>query len=382
MSGARDVDVELEDWQLLTALLRSDWRELAHETGALRRCRGFDGPDTLLRTLLLHIGPGLSLRETAVRARSADWTTVSDVAIFKRLRSSEEWLRRLATGLLAETFPEQPKLHGYEARMVDATVVNEPGSSGTSWRLHYSIRLSDLRCDFFEFTDPSGGESYRRFPVSAGDLIVGDRAYATAPGIQHVHRGGGRVLVRMKVANLPLRLPSGRDFPLLARLRKLRIGEIGEWEARCVLPEDGEVVGRVCAVRKSKAAAQRSARKQRRSASKEGRRLQPKTIESVKYQFVFTTAASSKLSAETILEIYRLRWQIELSFKRLKSLVGLGHLPKRDPACCRAWIYGKLLVALLAEKLAFEARFFSPWGYRLKSSQANQAHEAPPHPLS
>ena len=60
------------------------------------------------------------------------------------------------------------------------------------------------------------------------------------------------------------------------------------------------------------------------------------------------------------------RWQIELAFKRLKSLLQLGHLPKRDIESARAGMQIKLLLALLTEHFAWEARFFSPWGYRLE----------------
>jgi len=45
---------------------------------------------------------------------------------------------------------------------------------------------------------------------------------------------------------------------------------------------------------------------------------------------VFTTLPAEELPAAEILEWYRLRWQVELVFKRLKSLAQLGHLPKHD----------------------------------------------------
>ena len=75
-------------------------------------------------------------------------------------------------------------------------------------------------------------------------------------------------------------------------------------------------------------------------------------------------------TASKILEWYRLRWQIELAFKRLKSLAQLGHLPKYDDESSRAWLYGKLFVALLTDKLARIGRDFSPWGYLLQPVRA------------
>lgn len=61
---------------------------------------------------------------------------------------------------------------------------------------------------------------------------------------------------------------------------------------------------------------------------------------------------------------------IELVFKRLKSLMDMGHLPKFDPSSSRAWLYGKLFLALLTEKLARITRAFSPWGYNLSQPVA------------
>ena len=52
-----------------------------------------------------------------------------------------------------------------------------------------------------------------------------------------------------------------------------------------------------------------------------------------------------------VLETYRARWQIELVFKRLKSLLGLGHLRKMDLDGSKAWLHGKLFVAMLLETM-------------------------------
>jgi hypothetical protein len=54
----------------------------------------------------------------------------------------------------------------------------------------------------------------------------------------------------------------------------------------------------------------------------------------------------------------------------MKSILGFGHLPKKDPASARAWLHGKLFVSLLAEHLLAEhliaaADAFCPCGYGL-----------------
>ena len=88
------------------------------------------------------------------------------------------------------------------------------------------------------------------------------------------------------------------------------------------------------------------------------------------YLVLFTAFPESEFLAADVLEWYRIRWQVELVFKRFKSFAQLGHLPKYDEESAKAWRYGKLLVALLVEKLISYATAISPWGYNLEKSAA------------
>ena len=78
--------------------------------------------------------------------------------------------------------------------------------------------------------------------------------------------------------------------------------------------------------------------------------------------------------------MYRWRWQIELAIKRMKSIMGLGALPKHSDASSRAWLHGKLFVALLMERLWYEAESLSPWGYPLERRSKSLARDAVPVP--
>lgn len=98
--------------------------------------------------------------------------------------------------------------------------------------------------------------------------------------------------------------------------------------------------------------------------------MHSETLEYAKFITVFATFPARLHSATTVLNAYRIRWQVELVFKRFKQLAELGHLPKHDDESARAWLYGKLIVALLAEKLLTHASALSPWGYALPASRA------------
>ena len=365
-----------ENWRVVRSLLPEGWEERARACGAVARLRGFASSEALLRALLLHVARGYSLRETVVQAKAAGLAEVSDVALLKRLRKAEAWLRELCLALLGENQVSVPAREpGRVLRLVDATVVKEPGPTGSLWRLHYSLQIPGLGCDFFALTPTAGagvGESFLRFPVSAGDYILGDAGYCTPAGVEHLSRQGAYGLVRFNSGSLPLESRRGQRWDLLPRLPSLtEAGRVGEWPVGVPGPTR-RVEGRLCALRKSEQCILQAHRRLRRRASKTGKQVQPATLEYAKYVVVFTTFPRQEFTALEILQCYRVRWQIELVFKRLKSLAQLGHLPKYDESSSRAWLYGKMLVALLTQKLVRIGRAISPWGYLLADAESER----------
>jgi hypothetical protein len=356
-----------EDWAVLRSMFPEGWLQLGRDSGAVTRLRGFDSVDDLLRTLLMHVGCGWSLRETVVRARLAGIADVSDVTLLNRLRQSTDWLRQLCQQLWIEAgLKLDTQNTEWPIRVMDATVVKEPGKTGSQWRIHYSMRLPSLACDHFDLTPAEGtgtGEKLGRFHFRQGELVLADAGYSNSAGVAAVHRDGAYLCMRLNPKALPLQQPNGKRFPLLSKVRTLRqAGQTGEW---AVWVESGgnRLQGRLCAIRKSQTAIDAAQRRLLRKAQKKQCAVAAKTQEYACYVMVFTTLPAQKTKASQVLEYYRLRWQIELTFKRLKSIVQLGHVPKRDDDSSRAWLYGKLFLALLSEKLIRTADAISPWGY-------------------
>jgi hypothetical protein len=362
---------ELEDWDVLLSLFPGGWRELGRSSGAVQRLRGFSSVDAVLRILLLHVGCGLSLRETAVQAKLAGLAAVSDVALLKRLRDAEPWLLEMCRQLWKENGVDlEARVLGRPVRLLDATVVREPGQTGSQWRLHYSLRLPELQCDHFELTSVRGAvvdEQFGRFRFEPGELVLADAGYCHAAGIAAVVRAQADVCVRLNPRGLSLRDEHGEPFVPLDHLARLtRAGDCGDWPVQ-ILHEGLPIAGRLCAIRKSREAIRQAQRRLDRKRHK-GQAILPATRKYAEYVLVFTSLDAAEASAEQVLETYRLRWQIELAFKRLKSTVDLGHVPKYDDQSSRAWLYAKLLVALLGEKLSRVGKTFSPWGYLLTAS--------------
>ena len=360
-----------DDFEYLVKLLPGGWQAKAKELGALRRCRKVESAEVLLRILLIHLAEGCSLRETAVRAARGGLSQLSDVAIMDRLRLSGSWFRWMNLGLVQRWIEREPKqVYGTKRRinLVDATRIHEPGPTGSSWVLHYCIELVSLACRQWVLTDWKGnGESFWRFSPQAEELYIADRAYGTRPGIAVFRQARAEVLVRFALDNLPLVQPSSQKrFNLLARLRRLKAAELGDWPVEFEY-EDQRFLGRVCAIKRSRQAAQAALKRFLVTSRHKGQQPKPSTLEALRYVFVFTSLSPTELSAMQALELYRGRWQIELVFKRLKSILQLGHLRKIDPDSTRSWIDGKLFVALLLESLLRQAESFFPWGFPLDS---------------
>jgi Transposase DDE domain len=368
-----------EDWNLLLSFFPPEWRELAAVTKALKGLRQDKSEENYIRTLLLHLGCGFSMRETVVRARQAKLAELSDVALLKRLRKSRDWLYRLCCALFEERGISTEGATHRTLRLIDATVVKEPGQTGSLWRIHYSFRWPTLACDYFRITATEGkgsGESLRQFPLHAQDYVLVDRGYCHASGIHYASSKKAYLIVRLNPDGILLQAQDGSKFGLLESLKSIAAaGQMGQWEVLVPFEDNAPVSARLCVVRKSQTAIALAHKKLRRYASKHGTQLQPETLLYAQYVMVLTTFPREDFSLEQVLEHYRFRWQIELVFKRFKQIAQLGHLPKYDEDSAHAWLYGKLFVTLLTEKLIRHANALSPWGFSL-------AHQAPSQPVA
>ena len=170
--------------------------------------------------------------------------------------------------------------------------------------------------------------------------------------------------MRLSLHNFPLEDEAGVPFRPLEMLQSLAVGEIWERPVRFVWRKKA-YAARLCVLRKSQAATEAALRKVHRKASKSNAKAGPMALSGAAFIIVLTTLPQESWGAEQVLETYRCRWQVELAFKRMKSLMQLGCLPKTSDASARSWVQGKVLFALLIERLLWESKCVSPWGYRI-----------------
>jgi hypothetical protein len=369
------------DWPYLLTFLPGEevLEATAKARGAIQRRRAVDSASTLLRLALVYGFCGSSLRQTAAWAEAADVASLSDVALMKRLRNAAPWLGHLlGLKLMERLAPEGTPCPS--VRLIDATTVSAPGSRGTDWRVHLDFDLGSSTISEIQLTTFEGGETFLRHAFEPGELVIADRAYSLRPGLAHVVESGADFIVRLNRSSTPLQARGGASWDLLHAVRSLPDAEPGAFELE-IKPDPKEashaIPVRLIALRKTEAAAEQSRRKVLQDASKKGRKLQPQTLELAGYVLVLTSTPAETFSPQEILELYRCRWQIEMIFKRLKTLIALDTLPAKDSELARTFLFAKLLAALLVEDLTSKYLAFSPWGFRLhRPPPVHLAHPA------
>lgn len=347
------------------SLLPENWLEIAVESNLTKGLRKDKDPAAYLHLLMLHLLCGYSLRETAAAAMAMNLPSMSDVALLKRLRKSEAFLWKLCQFYLSG-IKHGEQHDGFRVRLIDGTDIKEPGQFGTLWRVHFSFSLPRMECDELKLTKAAGigtGEDFRQFSVNKGDILIGDRGYCRPKSLLHVMENGGYFIVRVNTQTLPL-LDEDKSPLEYEEIFKSLSTPFQSKEFK-VFFRDAErkatVPMRLCVIKKDASSTERTRKDIAKIASR--KRLTPAnlSLQAAGYVILVTNLPKELFQLKTVLECYRLRWQVELTFKRLKSLLGIGALPKYTDASARAWIYGKLLIALIIERCSSLLGAFSPW---------------------
>lgn len=355
------VDARLDvtaDWETIRSYLPANYEQLAEDYKQVQTQYGnakIRTADELLRLALLHVGADLPLRQTVALMAEAGGPDLSHVRLHKKMLRATPYFRALVQSMVNTTSADPERWAGYEVVTVDASSVCGPGADNADARLHVQMRVTDLDFLNVRVEGLEVGESFKRFRWQPGQLAVGDRGYCNAPGIGWVVMQGADVLVRVGRGTLPLSDPSGVHIDLMSWLRSLPGYEARE---RDVLIRDHEhrreIRGRLIAIRLPVAQADKARARLKRER---GGKVTDLDREAAAYVVLFTTAPKSRLDASRCVDLYRLRWQIELLFKRWKSLCGFDRLPNYLDETITAWLYAKVLLALLMQRMGDSALF-------------------------
>jgi len=345
----------------LIPLLPENYADKCRELGNIKRWRGIKTPEDLMQLSLFHLLNGCTLIEISQIARLAHIAEISDVAFMERFAVCSDWFKaicaELAPGLVAD-YNKPVYLEKYRAIAFDASDVVEKGRSGQTYRFHYGIDIFALNAVSYKITDEKTGEKMNNFTLNKGDLAIADRAYGTINSIDYCLRNNADFIFRLRTNCFSIYDKSGNKIDMLSRFTHLGYEQSTEFSA-FVHKSDGCVIPvRICVRKKDKEACEKARKSVQCRASHKQQKLSPDT-ETFNEYIVLVTSLPFEISVEEILNTYRYRWQIENYFKRLKSIMDFGDLPKKRKESSLSWLNGKLMVALLIELLISRC-VFSP----------------------
>jgi hypothetical protein len=341
--------VETGNWEQVLERLPSGWEERARDHKAFVRRRAVGSAGDLLRLVLGTAVLGWSQRLVAWWVAQVGIAHLSDVAVGKRVRQARAWLSA-EVGLLLRLRREAWAGRSVRVRLVDATTIRELGGAGDQWRAHAMVDLEAGALSGLELTDQHGAESLLRQPLEPDEIAVADRAHGRRADIGQLLGRGTDLVVRIGWRNLPLLTPTGHRLDLIGWLQ--RLGSTPMERAVLVETPTGTFPLRLLAVALPPEQTEAARRRVRQAAKKKQRTIDDRTVLAAGFVLLVTTLDSTTWPSADVLALYRCRWQVELLFKRLKSIWHLDRLRARDPETAQAHLLAVILAALLAGQVS------------------------------
>lgn len=331
---------------------RLDLETTCRTHGAIRRTRQIRTAAQLLRLILGYVLSRLSFRGTAAWAEAGGHASFSDVALLKRMRGCGSWLRHIVSTLAILDRPEAGGVDGRRVVAVDGTVICSPGPAGKQdYRILHTAYDVSAQCFIgAELTDRHTAEHLDAGGVGAGEIRLGDRVYGRWRDLSAVVAAAADYVVRLSAKALALRTPEGASLDRAALCQRAVAEGLLDVAVMILDPGTGErMPARLLVLALPAEQAEAARRVARRKARQWGYTIGDKALATAGCLMLITSLPRDAWPGPRVLELYRRRWQVELVFKRLKSLIGLEELRVHDSQLVAVWIHAVLLIALLID---------------------------------
>ncbi|MBT8419410.1 MAG: transposase [Gammaproteobacteria bacterium] len=330
--------------------LPPNYRESAVEFKAFARSRKIKCPAQLLQVVMQYCGIDLVLRETAGNFTLLE-ERISDTGLHNRLKACVPWVKAMLKEMMGASVG--PLIEGsLRFIVVDGSTVEGPGAKQTWYRLHIAVDLVRLHLIHVEVTDKHQGENLSYYPLQAGDVVIVDRGYNHPLHLIELVDKNANVVLRYNPHGMNVYDTRMKKIDMYKHIKNATANNL--YIPVRVRKDEKYIEGYVHAIRLPPEQAGQARHRLRTQARKKGRNApRESTLMLAGWVLIFSTIPPDVLSTDTIAALYRVRWQVELVIKRMKSLLDIDKLRAREGSLLsELYLHGKLLYVWVLEKWA------------------------------
>lgn len=299
---------------------------------------------------------------------------VSKQALFQRMEAGSELLKEVYMHAFMETAEKNVRLENIEVlkqfkdiKITDGTTMALPdklkdlykglGGTNSISAIKLQATYSVFKHEFVGLDDFSATKNDATYnettleSIESGELSIKDLGYYDGDYFQKMDDKRAFFISRIKTNCILYDMIAG-EYKILDIAKFLK-NSVTKIDKRLFIRQSsgGMYEVRVTGLKLPVKVSDERKRKAYKNAEKNGKQLTEKEIQMLNWFLVITNVPEDMLTVETIGELYRLRWQIELQFKALKSSMDFDKFGKAGKYYFKCLFYGKLIMLLLTMRM-------------------------------
>ena len=233
-----------------------------------------------------------------------------------------------------------------------------PGSKGAASSANCKVQLCyeylQGSISFFDIvpgtTSDNGYTSYLPDMLKPGDLLITDLGYFCLNTFKRIAESKAYFLSRFHAGTCLYDAQTLAPIDLCSVLNAIE-APTHEIDVFMGAEKHNRIGCRLICLRLSKELAEQHRRRHKQNARRKGRTVNPRYLFLSGWIVMITNAPSHWLPTNIVRPFYSLRWQIELIFKQLKSVLAIHHVTTKNKNRLYCHVLGKLIMAVILHKI-------------------------------
>ena len=316
----------------------------------------------LLTAMIRYIFGKLSFRRLSDFMAQKHGIVMSDTAWKKQFKKCAGWFLKIAKEVFSEEVSQQPNgrtiLNYAKVYAIDATELPQEGKTNTNIRIHTAYSLTRNCVSETVLSDNHTAEKVSHFSIEKGALYVTDRGYGRTTQFAALMDAGADFIIRITPSHV--KLYTDETCNVRVDFASLLKNSSDKCFSRCFwFRTRGKKVYplRITVSKIPDERIEAAEKRVRSKAVKSQRKLSENTI-LFSHWILLASSLPTAIKGRDLLHVYQLRWQIELFFKRCKSLLEFHKLRKSSTEYLFAAASDFLAVVYLVSSLAIQISYF------------------------